>query len=290
MTTISNLLPAYMDYLQHERGLAKATRWAYKSDLKALERALGKDIEDITRSDLRAFMRLLSHAGKKTSTIRRTMHGFGTFWKWLYVEGRVTEVVTEYIDLPRRNQTFPTWMSEQELRRFVAATDSEDVPARDAAAWRLLAHTGMRPDELRQLQVCDVDLQHGLITVRNTKSRRDRVLPLPACAAFLLAGMLATKAPADYVLGCTPGRPWKRQTMIQAFNAHLRRSGLDGHGYTMYTLRHSFATHLAMSGAPAHVIKELLGHRSLATTEVYLHAAPASLHEVMRGFVLNRSE
>lgn len=287
MASIVELLPAYKDYLEHEKRLARSTVWAYTSDLRALARALDKDVELITRKDLRAYMRQLSRAGRAASTIRRTMHGFGTFWKWLYVEGRVKEVVTEYIDLPRKNVTVPTWMTEDELRQFVLAAERPGVSLRESVAWLLLAYTGMRPDELRRLRIADVNTSDGVVVIRNTKSRRDRVLPLPRHLTPALSEMMRGRRETDYLLGFYAA-PWRRQRMIEAFNRNLERAELSSRGYTMYTIRHSFATHLALAGVPAHLIKDLMGHRSIATTEIYLHAAPAHLHNAMQSYVLNR--
>lgn len=288
MTTITELLPAYTDYLTHERKLARATVWAYRSDLRALERALGKSVESITRNDLRAFMRGLSKQGRKASTIRRTMHGLGTFWKWLYVEGRVSEVVTEYIDLPRKNVTIAPWMSEAELLRFVAVAASPDVPLRESVAWRLLAHTGMRPDELRGLRIADVSLTDRAIVVRNTKSRADRVLPIPEALIDDLRALMGQRPPETFVFG---GRSkWIRRKLYQAFDRQIERAGLSDRGFTPYSLRHSFGTHLAMSGTPIHVIQRLMGHKDLSTTMRYLHAAPRALRDAMSNFVLNQEK
>lgn len=287
---INELIPSYRDYLEHERKLSKATQASYTSDLRALARFVDKDVQAITRRDLRAFMRHLSKQGKCANTVRRVMHGLGTFWKWLYVEGHVSSVETQYLELPRKNVAAPTWMNETELRRFVAAAEQDGVPLRESVAWRLLAYTGMRPDELRRLTVENVKLETAAVIVRNTKSKQDRVLPLHESLIGDLARLIEGKAGGEYVFANRYGRIWKRLQMIEAFQRQLERADLTGRGYTMYTLRHTCGTLMALNGTPIHVIKDWLGHKDLSTTQVYLHAAPSNLRAAMARHPLAKDE
>lgn len=280
--TIPELIEGYREYLQHERGLAKATVYAYTSDLRRLDAALGMHVENITRNDLRGFMREMGKAGRAVATIRRTMHGLGTFWRWLHMEGHVKEIVTDHLDLPRKTQRVPAWMSETELKEFIASTSK--APLRDSVAWRLLAHTGIRPDELRSLTIENVNLGDGVIVVRNTKSRRDRVIPLHESLRADMGKLIGARPKSQFVFGSD--RKWRRDLMYVAFDKQLKRAGLDGRGFTPYTLRHSFATHLAMSGISIHVLKELLGHKDLSSTQIYLHASPNNLKDAMGKYFL----
>lgn len=274
MTTITDLLPSYKEYMLHERKLARATIWAYSSDLRALERAVaGKDVSAITRADLRAFMRAMSKAGKSASTIRRTIHGFGTFWRWLFVEGHAPEVVTLYIDLPRKNDAVVTWMSADELRAFVGAA-GPDVPLRETVAWAALAFTAMRPDELRNLRVSDVKLSEQVLIVRNTKSRRDRALPIDSALLPGLTGLCEGRDGGDYVFGLG-ARRWQRWRLYIAFDEQLQRAGLAGRGFTPYSIRHGVLTALAEAGVPLHEIMAFAGHKRIETTQKYLHTTRA---------------
>lgn len=282
VTTLQALIPAYREYLEHERKSAKTTIYAYASDAGKLAAYLGdKPVGNIRRDDLRGYMRHLSKQGYKANTVRRVFHGFGTLFKWLYLEGLIEKVLTEYLDLPRKNDTSPTWMTETELKAFL--NEAKHAPALEGIAWATLALTGMRPDELRHLTVGSVKLSPGdsFLIVRNTKSRRDRVLPLHDGLIEGFTMLIEGKADTAYVFSNAYGRIWKRGKMIEAFNRQLDGAGLSGRGYTLYTLRHSFATHLANSGVNLHEVKEALGHKSLETTGRYVHTSHASIKRAM---------
>lgn len=274
---LNELIPAYREYLRHERKLADNTLYSYTTDVRKLAAFVNKPVASITRDDLRAFMRHMSKEGYEANTIRRVFHGFGTLFKWLYLEGHTEKVLTEYIDLPRKNDTAPTWMDETHWRMFLAACDGAH-----GLAWRTLALTGMRPDELRKLTVQNVKLNgdDSALIVRNTKSKRDRVIPLDKSLVEPLAGLIAGLSPEAYVFG-TGGAIWNRLKMIKAFQYQLERAGLQGHGYTMYSLRHTYATYLANEGTNLHVVKEVMGHKSLETTQKYLHTSHESVKAAM---------
>jgi integrase/recombinase XerD len=281
MTEIAELLHRYADYLQHERGLADATLTAYLSDLRGLARCVTVPVEQVGRDELRAYMRHLSHEGYKPATIRRVFHGLGTFWSWLRMEHIISgDLPTDDLLLPRRTRTAPRWLSEDELRRFATTAVYRPrrplLALRDQLAWQTLAWLGLRRQELLNLRVQDVHLQDGVIVVRNTKSKADRALAIPDQLAAGFNTFAGARDGEAYVFGLDGG-PWALPTFNKAFKRHLRACGLDGLGITPHTLRHSFATHLVLRGVPLHVVKDLLGHKDISTTQIYLHADPAHL-------------
>lgn len=269
----------------HERKLAAATVSAYISDLKLLNSWLdGTDVRQIQRRDIRAFMRWLSaERGFKANTIRRIVHGLATFWKWLLVEGIVNEVITSHIDLPRKNETQPTWMDETQLVHLVNVSRGV-TNYRDGLAIRFMAYTGVRPSEMLSLRIVNV-LENALI-IRNTKSRKDRVLA-PSRAILDEMHRYCAGRPTDHFVFGHEQR-WDRKSFYQRFYEILRAADLDDRGFTPYTLRHTFGTHLALAGVPPHVISELMGHEDITTTRKYTHAAVSNLNEAMNKFVLNR--
>lgn len=283
MTRIPELLPAYTDYLKNERQLASNTIRAYIGDLQALDSFVCKEVNAIERNDLRGYIRHMTGQGYKASTIRRVFHGMATFWTWAMLEKHVDEIITRHLQLPRKNDYVPAWMTVQELMRFVAAADNE--PTRERLAWKLLAHTGMRPGELLGLRIEDVRLSDGVIIVRNTKSRRDRALPLPDALLGDFQRQIGERPNSEYVLG--DSKKWDRKGMYAAFHRFLKCAGFDGRGFTPYVLRHTFGTLLA-STEPVHVVKEAMGHNYLGTTERYLHASAGDLKSAMSNFVLNK--
>jgi site-specific recombinase XerD len=287
--TIGDLLPEYEDYLTHERHLAEQSIVAYLSDLRGLVDFLaGKPVADIQVNDLRAFMRDLSHQGYKTASIRRKFHGFGTFWRWLRMEGYTDEVLTDYVQLPKKPQRVVTWLNARDLHVFVETPPKRSNPIereRDRIAWLLLAWLGLRRSEVLNLEVEDVRLLDNVIIVRAAKGDKDRVLPLPPDLKDDLAGFIGERTSGYLLLG-RDGTQWKVSAFNRAFRRHLRTCGMDGHGITPHTLRHTFATHLVAAGVPITIVGELLGHADIQSTMVYVHADMSSFRNAIAAHIL----
>jgi site-specific recombinase XerD len=283
MTTITALLPRYEEYMVHERALAASTVRAYLLDLRKLAVFTDRPVEEIDRDELRRYMRDLSKRGLAPSTIRRMFHGFGTFWKWLKMERVVDQVATESLNLPRLNKTTPYWMSEEELRRFAntpARSHRKKLIFRDSVAWKMLAWLGLRRQELLNLRVKNVHLADQVVVIRNTKSKRDRALGIPDELLPLLAQLCAGRDDDAYVFGMYGGR-WNLGSFNKAFKRHLLTCGLAGGNITPHTLRHTFGTLLVMRGVELHVVKHLMGHERISSTEKYLHASKLYLKDAM---------
>jgi site-specific recombinase XerD len=283
MTTITELLPRYEEYMVHERALAPATVRAYLLDLVKLAKFTALSVEEVDRNELRRYIRALSKRGLAPATIRRMFHGYGTFWKWLLLEHVVTENATAGLTLPRLNRTTPNWLSEDELRRFAntpTASRRKKLRFRDAVAWKMLAWLGLRRQELLNLKVANVHLADKVIVIRNTKSKRDRALGIPDELYPLLKRLCLGKDADAYVFGMYGGR-WNLGSFNKAFKRHIQRCGFPEGYLTPHTLRHTFGTLLVMRGVELHVVKELMGHERLSSTERYLHASRIYLKDAM---------
>jgi site-specific recombinase XerD len=274
MITIADLLADYEDYLRHERQLAPLSIVAYLCDLRALAACLGsKNTAEIDANDLRAHMRDLGRDGFKTASIRRKFHGFGTFWRWLKMEGYASDVITESLVLPRKPQRVVKWLNAHDLRIFVETPPDRANPneqARDHVAWQMLAWLGLRRSELLNLDVCDVRLSDQVVVIRDAKGRKDRILPLPPALMSEITAYIGERESGLLFRG-QGGTRWRTKAFNRAFQRHLRTCGLAGKGITPHTLRHTFATHLVMAGIPIPTVSKLLGHADIQSTMVYVH-------------------
>lgn len=282
MTRIPELLDAYQDFLQHELQRSQLTVYAYLSDLRSLAKALDKPVAEITKNDLRAYMRELGKRGRSRATVRRQINGMSTFWKWMMDEGYVSANVTAGIVLPKRERKFARWLSEAELRRFV---NTFDPNPRNALAWALLAWLGVRRNELRGLRCGDVDFEDGMIAIRGAKSSKDRTLPIPAALTDRLRAVCDGHQDADFLLPGEGRGYWSQNSFYAAFRAHAQAAGLTG--ITPHTLRHTFATHMSQRGVPLRIIQQWLGHERIDTTGIYMQVAPEFMVFAMDKHVLN---
>jgi len=282
MKTILDLLPEYVDYLQHERRLSARTLIGYVSDLRQLAAFIDKAVDEITVDDLRAYMREMSRAGRTTTTIQRRMNGFSTFWHWLVLSHYVPEVIPTKLRLPKKPRHTPKWLNEQELLQFLSkpgASVGEDT------AWKLLVYLGFRRTEVLNLRWEDVNLIDRTLIIRNAKGLQDRMLFIPSPLLKYLQSVTRT---SDYVCPNRHGQQWNEWGFHRAFQRHLENVGLGNRGIKSHTLRHSFATHLVKRGVHISTVKELLGHRDISSTMIYIHHDPNILRDAIEKFSLNK--
>jgi integrase/recombinase XerD len=187
---------------------------------------------------------------------------------------------------PRLPRSLPKPISLEDVERLLRAPD-ETTPAglRDRAILEVLYGAGLRVSELTALDVDDVDLDGGAVRVLG-KGGKEREVPIgrharDAVSAYLSRGRPSLAGPATRgaLFLNTRGGRLTRQSCARLLETHARAAGLERH-VTLHGLRHSFATHLLEGGADVRVVQELLGHASVATTQVYTLVTKDHLREV----------
>jgi integrase/recombinase XerC len=283
----SDALPAFERHLRAERGRSVHTVRAYVRDVGVfLDEVDAHDeagLRSVTLSDLRAHLGVLSRRGAARSTIARTSASLRTFFGWLERSGRLDADPSLRLSAPSRHRTLPPVLAQRSAAALldvaaVAADDNDPIHQRDRAALELLYGTGIRVGELVGLDVDDVDLGSNVLRVVG-KGDKERRVPfgLPARRAvteWLELGrprlVTAQSGPA-LLLGRRGGRADQRQ--VRAVVHELLRHVPDAPDLGPHGLRHSAATHLLEGGADLRMVQELLGHASLATTQLYTHVS-----------------
>jgi integrase/recombinase XerD len=276
----------YLEHLTVERGLADNTLAAYRRDLERYVafltgRGVG-DLDDVDAKTIRAFIALVSASTHgpdgepyRATTVSRMLSTVRTFHRFALREGLVTDDPTAGVVRPRLPRALPHPLTVEEVTAIVEAPgDATPVAARDRAILELLYGAGLRISELVGLDVDDVDLEDAAVRVFG-KGSKERLVPIgrmarDAVAAYLTRGRpaLATgRSRAALFLNARGGR-LTRQSCSRLLDAHRTRAGI-ARVVTPHDLRHSFATHLLEGGADVRVVQELLGHASVATTQVY---------------------
>ena len=293
---MSRALAAYERHLSAERDLAPHTVRAYLTDVRAmLEHAALLGHQDVSTLDVRTLRSWLAKQqtlGRARTTMARRATAVRVFTGWALRTGRSTTDAGSLLGTPKAHRTLPPALRQDEVRGLLdaAATRADDGSAlglRDVAILELLYATGIRVGELCGLDVDDVDRERSLVRVFG-KGRKERSVPFGRPAARALDDWLARGRPrlvapgagAALFLGARGRRVDQRavRTLVHARLADVPGApDLGPHG-----LRHTAATHLLEGGADLRAVQELLGHASLATTQIYTHVTTDRLRAAYR--------
>ena len=289
-------LRRYLDYLAVERGLAANTLAAYRRDL---ERYLGwlaaAGVGDPAAAEpehLAAYLGALRAARTPDgrtyhpASVARGLAAVRGFHRFLVKERLAAADPAADLGRPRVPQALPRALTVEEVEALLGAvTGSGALALRDRALLETLYAAGLRVTEAVGLDVDDADLEEGVVRVLG-KGSRERLVPIGRAARHALQAYLVRARPALARAGSGPalflnaaGGRLTRQGCWKILRGHARRAGLEAKA-SPHVLRHSFATHLLAGGADVRSVQELLGHASLATTQVYTKVTPDRLREV----------
>ena len=241
-------------------------------------------LRQVTPLDLRRYLADLRRAEYSRATIARKIATLRSFYKFLAREGEVQGNPVKVIRTPRLGKRLPKFLNPSDVERLLAAPKGDDLLSRrDAAMLEVLYSTGMRVSELVGLDLEDIDPLAEVVRVRG-KGRRERLAPLGSYAVRALNRYLEARAQANVkddraVLVNRHGRRLNVRSVRRKLAKYLAEAGLDP-GVSPHTLRHSFATHMLERGADLRAVQELLGHRSLSTTQIYTHVTASRLKEI----------
>ena len=280
----------FLQYLKVERNASDLTIKSYREDLEALaeylEQARGAipGASDIETLDLRGYIAAMTEAGYAKTTIARRLASLRSFFRFGQREGWRQANPAKPLRNPRKPRSLPHFLSSDEIERLLAAPGQKDAMAlRDRAILEVLYSAGLRVSELAGLNDGDLDLTSGVLRVRG-KGRRERISPVGSFAMHALRQWLSERklSPKEKLGGLAPvftnkfGRRLTTRSIGRMLEKYLKLTGLDRRT-TPHTLRHSFATHLLDRGADIRSVQELLGHKSLITTQIYTHVSTAGL-------------
>ena len=289
------VLEDFDSYLDLQRGRSEHTRRAYLGDLRALfgflaERRPDARPADLTLPLLRSWLSSQAAAGAARTTLARRTSAVKTFTAWALRRGLLETDPATRLQVPRAHRTLPAVLRQDQARDAMDAATSgaqqgDPLALRDRLIVEMLYATGIRVSELCGLDVDDVDASRRLVRVLG-KGDKQRTVPFGepahrALTAWLTDGRpaLATAASGPaLLLGARGGRldPRQARTVVyQTMSAVDGAPDIGPHG-----LRHSAATHLLEGGADLRVVQELLGHSTLATTQLYTHVTVARLRAV----------
>lgn len=287
------LVGRFLSYLGDVRNLSPNTVRAYGADLASFQEWVarsGVEPLHVTHRQLRLYLSEQSRARYSTHTIDRRLSAIRSFYRWLVDEGITDEDAAAALATPKAARLLPKTLTDAEVELLIGSVDGDDAcSVRDRTMLELLYATGARISELSHLDVADVDLSQGQVSLFG-KGSKQRIVPIYDLAveqvhAYLLRARptLARngKEPTSALLLSTRGRRMSADALRTRFEHDARAAGLDA-TLTPHAMRHSYATELLSGGADLRSVQELLGHESLSTTQIYTHLSVDRLKAATR--------
>lgn len=279
----------YIQYLRLERSYTGNTLDAYVRDLQKLINYLGDegiDFRNITLEQLDQFAAQISDLGVAPRSLARILSGVRSFYRFLVLEREIDTDPTELLASPNIGKHLPDVLTTEEVDSIIAAIDPGMREARrDHAIIETLYSCGLRVSELCELLISNLYLDEGYIRVHG-KGNKERLVPISQVAIDCLREWLEERAELrikpgheDYVfISMRRGTRLSRITLFVRIKQLASLAGIQK-SISPHTFRHSFATHLLEGGANLRAIQAMLGHESIATTEIYTHIDRSHLRE-----------
>jgi integrase/recombinase XerC len=297
---VQSSIARFLQHLVVERNASDLTIKSYREDLAHLVNYLSESYGGaapqpaaISTADLRGYVSGMHEAGYAKTTVSRRLASLRSFFRFGQREGWVSTNPAKPLRNPRKPRSLPHFLSTDEIGRLLEAPPANDRQGlRDRAILETLYSAGLRVSELVALNDDDVDYAGCVLHVRG-KGKRERLTPIGSFAMKALKLYLAARvasptlarSASERKLAKLPSRPLfvnrfgrrlTTRSVGRMLEKYLRTTGLDRRT-TPHTLRHSFATHLLDRGADIRSVQELLGHKSLVTTQIYTHVSTAGL-------------
>ncbi|MBI2896089.1 MAG: site-specific tyrosine recombinase XerD [Deltaproteobacteria bacterium] len=291
---IDAAVTSYLTTLTVERGLARATVDSYGRDLAKfallMEMRGHRAIAGVAGGDVAAFLVSLADAGLCLRSQARHLSALRGFFRHLVEERVLASDPCARIDRPRTRRRLPTVLTVTEVRALLAAPDERTARGiREAAMIQLMYAAGLRVSELCSVQVGDLNLESGFVSVLGKGGKR-RVVPFHDVARARLERYLGQVRPgldpngSRRALFLTHRRgPMTRQGFWKALSRLALCAGITK-SLTPHGLRHSFATHLLEGGADLRVVQTMLGHADISTTQIYTHLSGEHLRRMHERF------
>lgn len=288
-----NAIDRYEHHLSYEKNLADNTLEAYKRDLIFFFHFCRKrqqtEMQSVTSDTILEYMKMMRESGKSVTSIIRSIISIRGLFRYMVVEGELTNDITMNIDLPAFWQRLPTVLTEEEATRILEAIPiNTPVTLRDRTMFELLYATGMRVSEIVNLRVNDLQLDPGFLVCKG-KGDKERLVPFGENAIYWLNRYLSesrhhlVNTNYTYLFVNRRGKKISRQWFWKLVKHYCQVAGIDK-DISPHTFRHSFATHLLNGGADLRSIQSMLGHADISSTQIYTHVSIKGIREMYDKF------
>ncbi|MGD9721701.1 MAG: site-specific tyrosine recombinase XerD [Pirellulales bacterium] len=286
-------IESFVDYLRSECHLSANTVAAYHRDMRRFDTWLaGRRAAQLSISELADYVGWLSQRKLAPASVARHIASLRVFFRYLQLEGALKENLAELLGSQKLWERVPHVLSPALVERLLESPHrGEALWRRDRALLELLYATGCRASEVSLLTLEQVHLDQSHCLCRG-KGDKERLVPLGRRAILAVRDYLEHERPAlvehrspapKWLLVSRRGLRLRRERIWELFKRYAARAGIAAE-MSPHTLRHSFATHLLSGGADLRQVQEMLGHASIATTQIYTHVDPSRLKAVHKKF------
>ncbi len=306
MASLIRDIQAFVEYLEVERGFSAHTVRAYFHDLAqfcdfvangvaAFQRApeaLRPDpsldaLRKASRNEVRAFLAHVRTTGGSARTSARKLASIRSAYKFYIRENILEDSPAHAVKAPKLPRNLPDVLSIPEVTALIEAPDcSEPLGIRDRALLETLYSSGIRAAECAGLRLGSIDLENGLMTVLG-KRRKERIAHLGSYAVKAIYNYLGVRSELgvpdhDRLFVNARGGPLTTRSIQRIIERYALTALPNRRDVSPHTFRHTFATHMLDSGADLRVVQEMLGHKSLSSTQIYTHVSIERIREVYR--------
>jgi len=287
---VSDIIKQFENFIKYERSYSEFTLRSYRQDLKQFQSILnnqnGKSILQATKQDIRDFLEFLYSKKLSHTTMHRKLSCLKTFYKYSLREHRIEHDPTANIPFPPQHRKLPTFLTvKQAFSGLNQLRSSPDLNVRNSVIFSMFYLTGMRLRELAGLNIKDIDEYNYTVRVLG-KGNKTRIIPIGRKGFNLIKEYLPfrekhakkTRDVSALFLSRSGNRLSPRQ--IERIIGRIVYEITDGQKGGPHLLRHTYATHLLNEGADLRAVKDLLGHASLSSTQIYSHVSIEHLREI----------
>ena len=287
-----SVISGFLDYIRNVRRYSSHTIRSYCHDLDdyyayCINNYGGEDFMKLDHTTIQSYMQYLSKKGLSTRTLARRLASIKSLYKYMLVSNLVDVNIARFVKTPKTNRELPHYLSLKEAKEILDLPigDSETI-LRERLILELFYATGVRISELIQIQLNDIRLEENIIHILG-KGSKERIVMIGGEAKITLLKyleMLSKKTDNENGYLFPPIRKNKNNTIAPKTVFNIVKKYLkivsDDEKLSPHSLRHTFATHMLNNGADLMAIKDMLGHNSLSSTQIYTHLQPEKLKKI----------
>jgi len=279
------LLDVFLTHLRVDRGVSPRTLASYRLDIQAYLRTLekaGLNPLKIQREQLTEYLWQKKAEGREPTSVARYIATLRAFYRFLILEEKITRDPAALLSSPKKHERLPKSLSVEEVSALMTSVQGrKPASIRMRAMLEVMYAAGLRVGELTQLRMDNVDLKVGYVRVLG-KGSKERIVPIGERARLAVQSWLDVRPTLPASIKTIFVSNKKRAMSPVQFWRLIQKAAIQAgiqKPVTPHVLRHSFASHLVQNGADLRAVQEMLGHSSIATTQIYTHLSRSFLQE-----------